>query len=116
MESKLAVAARRVRTQTVLVDAWAHIRTSQFWMVTIALFLRVGWIVVGHTYKFKSTEDNFGFGWEMGRIGAGVKMQEIAVFGERETLLRDFQPAFRSSSGASGASSSSQSNESALAV
>ena len=38
----------------------------------IAFFLRVGWILVGHTYKFKSTENNFGFGWEMGRIGAAV--------------------------------------------
>ena len=41
-------------------------------MVAIALFLRVGWIIVGHTYKFKSAEDNFGFGWEMGRIGAAI--------------------------------------------
>jgi len=35
-------------------------------------FLRVGWIIVGHTYKFKPTENNFGFGWEMGRIGAAI--------------------------------------------
>ena len=41
-------------------------------MVAIALFLRVGWILVGHTYKFKSAEENFGFGWEMGRIGAAI--------------------------------------------
>jgi Dolichyl-phosphate-mannose-protein mannosyltransferase len=51
---------------------WAHIRTSLFWIVTIALVLRVGWIVAGHTYKFKSTDENFGFGWEMGRIAASV--------------------------------------------
>ena len=36
------------------------------------LLLRVAWIVIGHTYKFKSTDDNFGFGWEMGRIGASL--------------------------------------------
>jgi hypothetical protein len=41
-------------------------------MVSIALFLRVGWIIVGHTYKFKDLENNFGFGWEMGRIGAAI--------------------------------------------
>jgi 4-amino-4-deoxy-L-arabinose transferase-like glycosyltransferase len=34
--------------------------------------LRVGWIVLGHTYRFKSTDHNFGFGWEMGRIGAAL--------------------------------------------
>jgi 4-amino-4-deoxy-L-arabinose transferase-like glycosyltransferase len=41
-------------------------------MVAIALFLRVAWIILGHTYKFKSTENNFNFGWEMGRIGAAI--------------------------------------------
>jgi len=40
--------------------------------VTIALLLRVGWIVIGHTYKLKSADNNFGFGWEMGRIGASL--------------------------------------------
>jgi hypothetical protein len=55
-----------------LVNAWARIRTSSFWIVAIAFLLRVGWIVVGHTYKFKSTDNHFGFGWEMGRIGASL--------------------------------------------
>ena len=55
-----------------LFNAWSRIRTSQFWMVAIALFLRVGWIIVGHTYKFKQIDNNFGFGWEMGRIGAAL--------------------------------------------
>jgi 4-amino-4-deoxy-L-arabinose transferase-like glycosyltransferase len=51
---------------------WSHIRISPFWMVAVALFLRVGWIIVGHTYKFKVIDNNFGFGWEMGRIGAAI--------------------------------------------
>ena len=54
------------------LDSWSRIRISPFWMVAIALFLRVGWIIVGHTYKFKSADNNFGFGWEMGRIGAAI--------------------------------------------
>jgi 4-amino-4-deoxy-L-arabinose transferase-like glycosyltransferase len=41
-------------------------------MSFIALLLRVGWIVVGHTYRFKPVDNNFGFGWEMGRIGAAI--------------------------------------------
>ncbi|MGB0011451.1 MAG: glycosyltransferase family 39 protein, partial [Candidatus Sulfotelmatobacter sp.] len=72
MDSKTGVAVRHKRIWTQVRKAWARIRTSQFWMVAIALFLRVGWIVVGHTYKFKSAENNFGFGWEMGRIGAAI--------------------------------------------
>ena len=72
MDSTPAVAADRERLPTRLANPWSRIRTSQFWMVAIALFLRVGWIIVGHTYKFKSTESNFGFGWEMGRIGAAI--------------------------------------------
>lgn len=70
MDSQPAVAGDRVAP--LLVNAWAHIRTAQFWMVAIALLLRVGWIVLGHTYKFKSADNNFGFGWEMGRIAASI--------------------------------------------
>ena len=55
MESRTAVSARPTT-----------------WIVAIALFLRVGWIVIGHTYKFKPTDDNFGFGFEMGRIAASL--------------------------------------------
>ena len=53
-------------------EAWARIRASLFWIVAIALLLRVDWIIVGHTYRFKSADGNFGFGWEMGRIGASL--------------------------------------------
>jgi 4-amino-4-deoxy-L-arabinose transferase-like glycosyltransferase len=72
MDSKSAVATGRERALTLLANTWDHIRTSQFWMVAIALLLRVGWILVGRTYKFKSADENFGFGWEMGRIGAAI--------------------------------------------
>jgi 4-amino-4-deoxy-L-arabinose transferase-like glycosyltransferase len=64
--------AQPAPTPGILGEAWGHIRTSPFWIVTIALLLRVGWIVVGHTYKFKTSDDNFGFGWEMGRIAAAL--------------------------------------------
>ncbi len=72
MDSKPAVAAGRSPTLARLLNGWSRIHTSQFWIVAIALFLRVGWIIVGHTYKFKSGDNNFGFGWEMGRIGAAI--------------------------------------------
>jgi hypothetical protein len=62
----------RESISTRLLSFWSSIRTSQFWLVAIALFLRVSWIVVGHTYKFKPSDNNFGFGWEMGRIGAAI--------------------------------------------
>jgi 4-amino-4-deoxy-L-arabinose transferase-like glycosyltransferase len=72
MDSNSAVAADHKALTTQLFNAWARIRTSQFWMVAIALFLRVGWIALGHTYKFKAEDNLFGFGWEMGRIGAAI--------------------------------------------
>ena len=73
MESKTGLSANcEEGILTPLCDTWSHIRTSQFWIVAIALILRVGWILVGHTYKFKTSENNFGFGWEMGRIGAAI--------------------------------------------
>jgi 4-amino-4-deoxy-L-arabinose transferase-like glycosyltransferase len=67
MESSSPVAANRP-----LFDVWARIRTSLFWIVAIAFLFRVGWIIVGHTYKFKTADNNFSFGWEMGSIGASI--------------------------------------------
>jgi len=55
---------------------WAAARTSFFWMIIIALGLRLGYIVVAHTYKFKTVEDNFDFGWEMGRIARALAQGE----------------------------------------
>ena len=72
MHSRPAVAVPHERNLTRLLRMWNRIRVSQFWMVAIALFLRIGWIIIGHTYKFKPTDDNFGFGWEMGRIGEAI--------------------------------------------
>jgi len=41
-------------------------------MVVVAFLLRLGLILIAHTYKFKTIDDNFSFGWEMGRIGRAL--------------------------------------------
>jgi len=41
-------------------------------MVLIAFALRFGYIVADHTYKFKTVDENFSFGFEMGRIGRAI--------------------------------------------
>lgn len=46
--------------------------TSPWWIAAVALFVRLGWIIVAHTYKIRTSDNNFGFGWEMGRIGASI--------------------------------------------
>jgi len=69
MNSEPAAIAHR---SSALLDAWSRIRTSLFWIVTIALVLRVGWIILGHTYRFKTADNNFSFGWEMGQIAASL--------------------------------------------
>jgi 4-amino-4-deoxy-L-arabinose transferase-like glycosyltransferase len=60
---------------------WAHARTSFFWMVIVAFGVRFGYIIIGHTYKFRSdkqaltvldNEKDFDFGFEMGRIGRSL--------------------------------------------
>ena len=51
---------------------WRRIHSSLYWIVLVALLLRLSWIIVGHTYKFKAIDNNFSFGWEMGRIGAAI--------------------------------------------
>jgi 4-amino-4-deoxy-L-arabinose transferase-like glycosyltransferase len=72
MESITAAGANRASRSGQFLNPWRRIRTSPGWIVAVALGLRVGWIVIGHTYRFKSTDHDFGFGWEMGRIGASL--------------------------------------------
>jgi 4-amino-4-deoxy-L-arabinose transferase-like glycosyltransferase len=43
-------------------------------MVLVALVLRLAYIVIAHTYRFKTIDDNFGFGFEMGRIGRSLAL------------------------------------------
>jgi 4-amino-4-deoxy-L-arabinose transferase-like glycosyltransferase len=72
MESTSTTAENRSPSSGPLFKAWARVRSSPFWIVSIALVLRLSWIVIGHTYKFKTVDDNFSFGWEMGRIAASL--------------------------------------------
>jgi hypothetical protein len=65
-------AAGGAGSSRALTDTWARLRSSPFWIVSVALVLRISWIVIGHTYKLKSADDNFGFGWEMGRIAESL--------------------------------------------
>ncbi len=51
---------------------WTRVRTSFFWVVAIAFALRFSYILIAHTYKFKTLDGNFSFGWEMGRIGRAI--------------------------------------------
>ena len=60
------------RLSSSLSIAWTRVRNKPGWIVAIALLVRISWILIGHTYKFKNTDDNFGFGWEMGRIAASL--------------------------------------------
>ena len=51
---------------------WAGARTSFSWMVAVAFLLRLGLILLNHTYKFKPVDNDFSFGFEMGRIGRAI--------------------------------------------
>src|SRR5713226_8499468 len=59
-----AVTTERSRLQ----EFWARARISSAWMVGIAFSVRVLCIVVFYFNEAPTTESNFGFGWEMGRI------------------------------------------------
>ncbi|HEX6804380.1 MAG TPA: glycosyltransferase family 39 protein [Terriglobales bacterium] len=68
------VAASSISSQSVsrIRRWWAQASTSFFWMVAIAFLLRLGIILLNHTYKFKPVDNDFSFGWEMGRIGRAI--------------------------------------------
>ncbi len=72
MNANPGATVEHVNKGTRVKRIWLRIRTSLFWIVAIGAVLRIGWIIVGHTYRFKTADHNFGFGWEMGRIGAAI--------------------------------------------
>lgn len=47
----------------------AHSLSFMFWT---ALVLRMLVITLGHTYHFRTIQDHFGFGWEMGRVARAL--------------------------------------------
>lgn len=47
-------------------------RDSFFWMVAVGFLLRLAAILVLHTYRYRSAEGHFDFGYEMGRIAASI--------------------------------------------
>jgi 4-amino-4-deoxy-L-arabinose transferase-like glycosyltransferase len=51
---------------------WIVTRSTPLWIASVALILRIGWILLGHTYRFKAADGNFNFGWEMGRVAASL--------------------------------------------
>ena len=72
MGSRSDAAAAADRSAGFLATARSRVRNAPFWIALIAFALRVAWIVIGHTYRFKSSDNHFGFGWEMGGIGASL--------------------------------------------
>src|SRR5580765_8343082 len=55
-------------TETAPDSRWLHIAHSPGWMVLAGLTVRVLYIALAHSYKFRTTDANFSFGWEIGRI------------------------------------------------
>jgi len=55
---------------------WTTARTSFFWILLIAFSVRVATILISHSYKFRTNDDNFSFGWEMGRVGRALAAGE----------------------------------------
>ncbi len=42
------------------------------WMVLAGLAVRVLYILLAHSYRFRTTDENFSFGWEVGRIAYSI--------------------------------------------
>ncbi len=42
-----------------------------FW---VGFLLRVSFLTIAHTYRFRASEDHFAYGWEMGRIARALAM------------------------------------------
>src|SRR5215471_11753363 len=64
--------ANRTHAYDAFLRIWRRIRNRPLRIALVAFLLRVSWIVIGHTYKFKTSDNNFSFAWEMGRIAASL--------------------------------------------
>ena len=51
-------------------------RKKLFWIVLIAFLVRVAAVGITHSYRPRTSEANFGFGWEMGRIARSIAAGE----------------------------------------
>ena len=68
-----AVLPREADTTAPQARGW---RYSLTWMVVIGFALRIVGILLIHSYKFRTAQENFGFGWEMGRIARAIAAGE----------------------------------------
>lgn len=69
-------------TRTVQFDTQAHASIaaprrndflhSVWFIVFVALFVRLAVITIGHTYRITPRRDHFQFGWEMGRLARSI--------------------------------------------
>jgi len=66
--SSARLAPEAATTTAVLPSRWQAILRSPLWMVVVAFAVRVLWIAFAHTYRIRTNEHNFAFGWETGRI------------------------------------------------
>ncbi len=66
--SPARLAPTSATTASAPQSRWPTILHSPLWMVVIGFAVRVLWIALAHTYRIRTNEHNFGFGWEIGRI------------------------------------------------
>lgn len=53
-------------------ERWTAYARNPLWIAGVAFAVRLGVILLAHTYKFKAYDNGFSFGWEMGRIGRAL--------------------------------------------
>jgi 4-amino-4-deoxy-L-arabinose transferase-like glycosyltransferase len=67
--TNLSTVAEECRTKE---SARKPLHHSIFFIVVIALLLRLAVITIGHTYRITPRRDHFQFGWEMGRLARSI--------------------------------------------
>lgn len=56
------------------VSARSNIRKQLLWMILVCFALHIAAIGIFHFYRFRTDDDHFGYGWEMGRIGQAIAL------------------------------------------
>ncbi len=54
--------------------ATANFRKQLVWMVLVSFALHIAALGIFHFYRFRTEDNHFGYGWEMGRIGQSIAL------------------------------------------
>lgn len=62
------------KPEQIAPSRWSGVAHSVTWMVVAGFGVRLLYILLAHSYRFRTNDANFSFGWEIGRVAYSIAM------------------------------------------